>query len=86
VAVKSQWQGWLRGYVKFARLRPYVNSAKVAELVDALDLGSSARKAWGFESPLSHWSDEKAATHQLPALDFQARNLFLLVTAAAERG
>ncbi len=27
--------------------------AKVAELVDALDLGSSGRP-WGFDSPLSH--------------------------------
>ena len=29
-------------------------SARVAELVDALDLGSSAPSAWGFNSPLSH--------------------------------
>jgi hypothetical protein len=29
-------------------------SARVAELVDALDLGSSALRAWGFNSPLSH--------------------------------
>ena len=29
-------------------------SARVAELVDALDLGSSAQGAWGFNSPLSH--------------------------------
>ncbi len=28
--------------------------ARVAELVDALDLGSSAPSAWGFNSPLSH--------------------------------
>lgn len=28
--------------------------ARVAELVDALDLGSSALRAWGFDSPLSH--------------------------------
>ncbi len=26
----------------------------MAELVDALDLGSSAPSAWGFNSPLSH--------------------------------
>ena len=31
-----------------------VFSARVAELVDALDLGSSAPSAWGFNSPLSH--------------------------------
>jgi hypothetical protein len=30
--------------------------AKVAELVDALDLGSSGKMPWGFESPLSHWA------------------------------
>ena len=29
-------------------------SARVAKLVDALDLGSSAPSAWGFNSPLSH--------------------------------
>ena len=29
-------------------------SARVAELVDALDLGFSAPSAWGFNSPLSH--------------------------------
>ncbi len=29
-------------------------TARVAELVDALDLGSSAFLAWGFESPLSY--------------------------------
>ena len=28
--------------------------AKVAELVDALDLGSSRLVLWGFDSPLSH--------------------------------
>lgn len=28
--------------------------ARVAELVDALDLGSSGEQPWGFESPLSH--------------------------------
>ena len=32
----------------------FVFRAKVAELVDALDLGSSGPKPWGFESPLSH--------------------------------
>ncbi len=31
-----------------------VFSARVAELVDALDLGSSVPSAWGFNSPLSH--------------------------------
>ena len=30
-----------------------IGFAKVAELADALDLGSSGRP-WGFESPLSH--------------------------------
>ncbi len=34
-------------------LRPTM-FASVAELADALDLGSSAQQAWGFESPLSH--------------------------------
>ncbi len=28
--------------------------ARVAELVDALDLGSSSAEEWEFESPLSH--------------------------------
>ena len=41
------------------RLRPSVApdrkpDAKVAELVDAQDLGSCGRWPWGFESPLSH--------------------------------
>ncbi len=31
----------------------FQSRAKVAELADALDLGSSGRP-WGFESPLSH--------------------------------
>ncbi|CCQ89594.1 hypothetical protein NITGR_130060 [Nitrospina gracilis 3/211] len=30
-----------------------LNFARVAELVDALDLGSSGQP-WGFDSPLSH--------------------------------
>ena len=35
--------------------REYESSpARVAELVDALDLGSSSDKEWEFESPLSH--------------------------------
>ena len=29
--------------------------ARVAELADALDLGSSVLWTWGFESPLSHF-------------------------------
>lgn len=33
-----------------------VRNARVVELVDTLDLGSSAAKAWGFESPLSYQS------------------------------
>ncbi len=33
--------------------------AKVAELVDALDLGSSGWSPWGFESPLSHRSSPR---------------------------
>ena len=32
--------------------------ARVAELADALDLGSSGQP-WGFESPLSHFSDPR---------------------------
>ncbi len=32
----------------------FLYSAKVAELVDALDLGSSVIATWGFDSPLSH--------------------------------
>ena len=28
--------------------------AEMAELVDALDLGSSSRREWGFKSPSSH--------------------------------
>ncbi len=28
--------------------------ARVAELVDAQDLGSCTHKVWGFESPFSH--------------------------------
>ena len=32
--------------------------ARVAELVDALDLGSSDDESWGFESPLSHGTSE----------------------------
>ena len=35
-------------------LDPLFALAKVAELADALDLGSSGPKPWGFESPLSH--------------------------------
>jgi hypothetical protein len=31
-----------------------VRFARVAELADALDLGSSGLRPWGFESPLSH--------------------------------
>lgn len=34
--------------------------AKVAELVDAPDLGSGADEVWGFESPLSHHEDDPA--------------------------
>ncbi len=33
--------------------RPTIESARVAELADALDLGSSGLP-WGFNSPLSH--------------------------------
>ena len=33
-------------------------TARVAELADALDLGSSG-KPWGFESPLSHHSSKE---------------------------
>jgi hypothetical protein len=37
------------------RARKFETSpARVAELVDALDLGSSSDKEWEFESPLSH--------------------------------
>jgi hypothetical protein len=37
--------------------------AKVAELVDALDLGSSRLVLWGFDSPLSHTLNAMYATH-----------------------
>ena len=37
-----------------ARLFSRTANARVAELVDALDLGSSGLCPWGFESPLSH--------------------------------
>ncbi len=30
------------------------HDARVAELADALDLGSSTLTVWGFDSPLSH--------------------------------
>ena len=33
-----------------------ITRAKVAELVDARDLGSRGFMPWGFESPLSHFS------------------------------
>ncbi len=36
------------------QLHSSMTSARVAELADALDLGSSAHRAWGFESPLSY--------------------------------
>ncbi len=39
-----------------------VFSARVAELVDALDLGSSAPSAWGFNSPLSHHERKRLST------------------------
>ncbi len=42
-------------FVKLGALPiPCPISAKVAELVDAQDLGSCGLKPWGFESPLSH--------------------------------
>lgn len=40
--------------------------ARVAELVDALDLGSSAFQAWGFESPLSYTIQELSIFHSYP--------------------
>ncbi|KAF0152858.1 MAG: trigger factor [Ignavibacteria bacterium] len=36
----------------------------MAELADALDLGSSTQKVWGFESPLSHKSHHKNKTEE----------------------
>ncbi len=43
-------------FVKLGALPiPCPISAKVAELVDAQDLGSCGLKPWGFESPLSHF-------------------------------
>ena len=36
------------------------SSARVAELADALDLGSSGQP-WGFESPLSHHNFQRNA-------------------------
>ncbi len=42
-----------------------VQSAKVAELADALDLGSSpALRDWGFESPPSHHHDVLAPSSE----------------------
>ena len=37
--------------------KPSLRFARVAELADALDLGSSGQP-WGFESPLSHHSND----------------------------
>ena len=37
--------------------------ARVAELVDALDLGSSTQKVWGFDSPLSHHCPHHVSPH-----------------------
>ena len=48
------------GSVIFPRLGahpiPCPTFAKVAELVDAQDLGSCGFVPWGFESPLSHYT------------------------------
>ena len=35
--------------------------AEMAELVDALDLGSSSRREWGFKSPSSHQQQKELA-------------------------
>ena len=40
----------------------YETHARVAELADALDLGSSGHSPWGFESPLSHFLVGKGLT------------------------
>ncbi len=40
--------------IKFRQADFRGKSARVAELVDALDLGSSGFWPWEFESPLSH--------------------------------
>ena len=41
----------------FERVLSSFGRAKVAELVDARDLGSRGLVPWGFESPLSHRDD-----------------------------
>ena len=46
---------------------PFPSSARVAELADALDLGSSGIP-WGFESPLSHFMLCDMCAH-LPPLE-----------------
>ena len=41
--------------VRSSNLRRPIGNARVAELADALDLGSSPlNRGWGFKSPLSH--------------------------------
>ena len=53
-----------------------VSLAKVAELVYALDLGSSPeRSGWGFESPLSHQTDEVRPTDERRAFSRGRRAL-----------
>ena len=48
----------------------------MAELVDALDLGSSGLKLWGFESPLSHHNtDGIVKSPKLPILVIPAKHV-----------
>jgi trigger factor len=59
----------------FSRRNPAGPGARVAELVDALDLGSSEITSWGFESPLSHHRTEQSmhdhsTGHTAGTLDF----------------
>ena len=43
------------GCASLATQQETLFNARVAELADALDLGSSVQWTWGFESPLSHF-------------------------------
>ena len=64
--------------------RPIVNvDARVAELADALDLGSSPLDGgWGFKSPLSQWTPFLYSTEGIPfqsAADALSPVTFLLL-------
>ena len=58
--------------------------ARVAELADALDLGSSEITSWGFESPLSHHRMECMMADELAENSTRERNF--TVTVAQKSG